>query len=73
MQCAWLIDQDQTEYAKQILKQFKDEEFDEVMQEKDIEMVVHSLYGILEGNTEEGQQSVAKAKKLLQDFGGKYE
>ena len=41
--------------------------------EKDIEMIVHSLYSILAGETEEGQKSREAAKKLARDVDMKYE
>ena len=36
-------------------------------------MIVHSLYGILAGDTEEGHKSVEKAKTLARDVDMKYE
>ena len=56
-----------------MLKQFRESEFSELNNEKDIEMIVHSLYSILAGETEEGQKSVEKAKKLARDVDMKYE
>ena len=73
MQCAWLIDQDKVDEARQILIQFKEDKFCDVNQEKDIEMVVHSLYGIIAEETRDGNKSIKTAQALLKDFGGKYE
>ena len=54
LRCAFMIDQGLTEEALSLLEHFKEEKFSDENEEKDIEMVVHSLYGILATNTEEG-------------------
>ena len=36
-------------------------------------MIVHSLYGILAGETEEGQKSMAVAQQLTNEIDLKYE
>ena len=56
-----------------MLEEFKESEFSDQNSEKDIEMIVHSLYGILAGETEEGHKSVEKAKTLARDVDMKYE
>ena len=43
------------------LKLLKKQGFSDEQEEKDIEMVVHSLYSILAGDTEEGKKSFSRA------------
>ena len=75
LECAFLIDQDEGESAELILKaMLKQVEFSDDLQERDVEMIANSLYGIIAGaESEEGQQALQKAQLLVKDFGGKYE
>ena len=73
LRCAWLIDQGQTEEAKDLLEEFIETEFEEKLHEKDIEMVVHSLYGLIDGESEQGRKSIQKAQGLVKELGSQYE
>ena len=57
LECAFLIDQDEGESAELILKaMLKQVEFSDDLQERDVEMIANSLYGIIAGaESEEGQ------------------
>ena len=73
LRAAYLIDQGQTEEAMELLEHFRDREFSDEKHEKDIEMLVHSLYGILSKETEKGKKSIDRAKQLARDIDLKYE
>ena len=53
-----MIDQGLTTEALDLLESLKQETYSTEYQEKDIEMIVNSLYGILAGETEEGKISM---------------
>lgn len=60
LECAFLIDQDEGERAELILKaMLKQLEFSDDLQERDVEMIANSLYGIIAGSeSEEGQKAL---------------
>ena len=73
MRCAWLIDQNRVEEAQLILEPFRKDAFSDENEEKDVEMVVHSLFGLLNERSEQGQASMQRAQALISDLGVKYE
>lgn len=58
MRIALFIDQGEMELASDLLREMKSLDYSLKDQEKDTEMILHSLISIVEKNTEEGHQSL---------------
>ena len=73
MRIALFIDQDEIEMAQELLKEMSSLDYTLQCQEKDTEMILHSLISIVEKGTAEGEQSLLKAQKLARELDSSYE